>query len=47
MTTKGPSKRQVIIPMGNDNISKFISLSGEHIANINRELKKHQIGCFS
>ena len=39
MTTKGPSKRQVIIPMGNDNISKFISSSGEHIANINRELK--------
>jgi len=39
MTTKGPSKRQVIIPMGNDNISKFISSSGKHIANINRELK--------
>ena len=36
ITTKGLSRRQVIIPMGNDNISKFILSSSKHIVNINR-----------
>ena len=39
ITTKGLSRRQVIIPMGNDNISKFMLSFSKHIANINRVLK--------
>ena len=39
MTTKGPSHKQVIIPMGNDNITKFIRNSAIHITNLNRNLK--------
>ena len=31
MTTKGLSRRQVIIPMGNDNISKFMLSSSKHM----------------
>ena len=40
MTTKGPSRKQIIIPMSNDNIIKFIKNSSLHIANINWSLKK-------
>lgn len=39
ITTKGSSRRQVIIPIGNNNILKFISFSSKHIANINKALK--------
>ena len=39
MTTKGPSHKPVIIPMGNDNIIKFIRNSAIHITNLNRNLK--------
>ena len=39
MITKGSSRRQIIISMGNGNISKFISLSDEHVANINSVLR--------
>jgi len=39
MTTKNPSRRQIIISMGSANISKFMSISGKHITNINRALK--------
>jgi len=39
ITTKSPSKRQFIVPMDNNNISNFMSSSGEHIFNINRALK--------
>jgi len=39
MTTKNPSKRQIIISMGSANISKFMSISSKHITNINRALK--------
>ena len=39
MTTKGPSRRQVIIPMSNENSSKFMLSSEDNIANINRALK--------
>jgi len=35
MTTKGSSRKQIIIPMSNDNIIKFIKNSSLHIANIN------------
>jgi len=39
MTTKKPSRCQVIIFMRADNISKFMSLLEYHIANINSALK--------
>ena len=39
MTTKGPSRKQVIIPMGNNNIVKFIKNSLIHITNLNRNLQ--------
>jgi len=37
--TKGPSRHQIIIPMCNDNIPKFMSSLSKHITNINRSLK--------
>ena len=39
MTNKGPSRRQIIIPMSNDNISKFIISFSSHITNLNRAFK--------
>ena len=39
MTTKNPSYKQVIIPMGNDITKKFIKESNLHITNINHALK--------
>jgi len=39
MTTKGLSHRQIIVPIGNNNIDKFISSSIKHVANINRARK--------
>ena len=38
-TTKGPSRKQIIIPMSSGNISAFMNNSSQHVANINRELK--------
>ena len=39
MTTKGLLRKQIIVPMGNDNKTKFMALSSDHIANLNRVLK--------
>ena len=39
MTTKRPSRKHVIIPMSDDNISSFMKNSSEHMANINRALR--------
>ena len=39
MTTKDYSRKQVIVPMNNDNKTKFIKDSSNHITNINRVLK--------
>ena len=39
MTTKGPSRKQVIIPMNNNIVKEFIKRSSEHIVNINCALK--------
>ena len=39
MTTKGPSRKQVIIPMNNNITKKFIKNSSLHVANINCALK--------
>ena len=37
-TTKGPSRKQIIIPMSSGNILSFMKNSSLHVANINREL---------
>ena len=39
ITTKGPSQKQVIIPMSSDNANKFIKEFSVHVANINRAFK--------
>ena len=39
MTTKSPSRKQVIIPMSSDNISVFMKNLSLHITNINRQLQ--------
>jgi len=39
MTTKDPSHKQIIIPIGSNNLKKFLSLSNKHIVNINHALK--------
>jgi len=39
MTTKGPSCKQVIIPMCLDNTNNFVKKSSIYVANINRALK--------
>jgi len=39
-TTKGPSRKHIIIPMSSDNTSSFMKNSSLNVANINRELRK-------
>jgi len=39
MTTKYPSKKQVIVPMNSENIKKFMNESNSYISNLNRALK--------
>jgi len=38
MTTKGPSRKHIIIPMSSENILSFMKNSALNVANINREL---------
>ena len=39
MTTKGPSRKQVIISMGGDNVISFMKNLSLHVANLNRTLR--------
>ena len=39
MTTKGPSRKHITIPMSSDNISSFMKNSSLYVANINRSLQ--------
>ena len=39
MTTKGPSRKQVTVPINADNSKNFIKDSSSHVSNINRALK--------
>ena len=39
MTTKGPSRKQVIISMSEDNARSIVSQANTYISNINRLLK--------
>ena len=43
ITTKGPSKKQVIIPMSGENINTFMKNSSLHVANINRLLRNAKL----
>ena len=39
MTTKSPSHKKIIVPMGSENINKFMIFSSEHVTNLNCTLK--------
>ena len=39
MTTKGPSRKHIIIPMSAENASAFMKNSSTNVANINRQLR--------
>ena len=39
MTTKGPSRKQVIIPMSKKNVESFIKNSSFHVSNMNKQLR--------
>jgi len=39
MTTKDPSCKQIIVPMGDNNIKIFMLSSNDHVVNINQALK--------
>ena len=43
MTTKGPSRKHVIVSMSNDNNAKFMRNLSTHIANINRALRNAKL----
>jgi len=47
MTTKGSLQKQIIVSMGNNNITKFIALSSIHIANLNRSLKNIKLNIIA
>ena len=39
MATRGPLRKQIIIPINIDNRNKFVAKASAHISNINRVLK--------
>jgi len=39
ITTKGLSQKQIIVPIGQANVNKILTLSSIHVANINRALR--------
>ena len=43
MTTKGPSRKQVIIPIGGDNVISFMKNLSLHVANLNRILRNSKL----
>ena len=43
MTTKGPSRKQVIVPMSNDNTISFTKNSMLHVAHINKLLRNAKL----
>jgi len=45
MTMKGPSHKQVIVPMNNENKNEFMKNSSDHVININRLLKNIKSEC--
>ena len=47
MTTKGPSCKQVIVPVNNNNARKYMKDVSTHIININRTLKSIKSNIFA
>ena len=47
MTTKGSSRKQVIVPMNTDNIRKYIKDVSTHVININRALKSIKLNIIA
>jgi len=47
MTTKGPSCKQVIVPVNNNNVRKYMKDVSTHIININRALKSIKSNIFA
>ena len=47
MTTKGPSHKQVIVPMNTDNTRKYMKDASTHIININRALKSIKLNIIA
>ena len=43
MTTKGPSRKQVIIPIGGNNVISFMKNLSLHVANLNRTLRNSKL----
>jgi len=39
ITMKGPSRKQIIVPMSSDNFNSFMKNSSTHISNLNRLLR--------
>ena len=39
MTMKGPSRKQIIVPMSSDNSNSFMKNSSTHVSNLNRLLR--------
>ena len=46
MTTKSPSCKQIIVSVGNKNISRFMASSSEYISNLNKVLKDIKMDIF-
>ena len=40
MTTKGPLRKQIIIPIESNNVKRIIAKANTHISNINKLLKR-------
>ena len=47
MTTKGPSRKQVIVPMNNDNKMSFMENSSNHVTNLNKVLKNIKLNIIA
>jgi len=47
MMTKRPSRKQVIIPISNENKIRFMESSSKHIANLNRALKNIKLNIIA
>jgi len=47
MTTKDPLRKLIIVSIGNDNKTKFITLSSDYIANLNRAFKNIKLNIMA
>ena len=47
MTTKDSSHKQIIVPIGNDNKTKFMASFSNHIVNLSRALKNIKLNIMA